>query len=353
MKLLRQILLAPFSAIYGLLISIRNIAYNTGILKEQKVSKIVISVGNLNVGGTGKTPHIEYLIRLLKKEFKISTLSRGYKRKTSGFLLASEKTTIYDIGDEPMQYFKKFNDVSVCVCENRIEGVERMLSHNPDVDLFLLDDAYQHRAIARDLNILITDYNNPYFNDYLMPSGNLREWRCQSKRADIIIVSKTTNNLSKKNIDDFLQKINSKPHQKVYFSYIKYSDLHSFNSNTNTPLNNNTSVLLITGIANPKPLKNYVSDKFNLAQELSFPDHHQFNQSDISKIKSTFKAIKTDNKIIITTEKDIMRLYLPELKNQLANLPLFYIPIEVDFHGNSKEDFDKVILDYVRTNSRN
>ncbi len=353
MKSLLKIILLPFSLVYGLIIFIRNSFYNLGFIKPAKFNNVIISVGNLSVGGTGKTPHIEYLIQLLKTDFNIATLSRGYKRKTKGFILASDLSTANDIGDEPLQYFKKHSKIKVAVDKKRVNGVKQLLKHDPNIDTFLLDDAYQHRSIDRNINILITDYNKLYTDDWLMPSGTLREWRCGSKRADIIIVSKTPEIFSESEQNNIINKLNPEPHKKIYFSYIKYGELVPF-TKSHTSINPNTTILTLSGIANPTPFIRYIKNSYNnVCDNLTYPDHHPYSISDILKVIATFEKINTDNKAIITTEKDIMRLYLPELKEQLKNIPIFYVPIEVCFHGNGKEEFDNEILNYVRTNSRN
>ena len=287
----------------------------------------------------------------------MTTLSRGYKRKTSGFILASETSTSSDIGDEPLQLFKKFNQINVAVCEDRIEGVKEILKYKPNTNSILLDDAFQHRAIKAGLNILVTDFNNLFTNDYLIPSGRLREWRKGYKRADIIIVSKTPFNTEPDILNNVIKEINPKAHQKIYFSYIKYSELTHFKNSKkqkNKFILQETSALLITGIANSTPLFNHLKKSCQSIDHIEFSDHHNFTKIDIEKIKNRYLQINSDNKIIITTEKDIMRLSLPEILKDIQDLPIYYIPIEIDFlNSEDKRNFDKQILDYVSSNTGN
>ncbi len=355
MKVILRIILLPLSITYGILLFFRNKCYDWKVLKSTQFNFPVIIVGNLTLGGTGKTPHIEYLIRLLQKDYKIATLSRGYKRKSKGFLLSNENSTINDIGDEPLQYKLKFNNLVVAVDEKRVNGINNIIKTHPKTDVILLDDAYQHRAVKAGLNILITEYTKLYNKDYVIPSGRLREFSCGSDRADIIIVSKTQDNLSSLEKKELITQLKPARHQKVYFSYIKYGEITPFTNIakniTNTSIN--FTVLLLTGIAKPKPLITKIEKDYKTVKHIKFSDHHQFNKSDIANIKDELKNLNGDNKIIITTEKDIMRLSLPPILEQLQNIPIFYIPIEICFHGNDGHEFDNEILKYVTENKRN
>ena len=348
-------MLAPISFLFGIVIFIRNKCFDINILKSTSFKLPIISIGNLSVGGNGKTPHTEYLIRLLNQN--TTTLSRGYKRKTKGYVLASETSTSFDIGDEPLQLYQKFKDIAVAVCENRVEGVNKILKSKPNTKTILLDDAFQHRAIKPGFSILVTDFNNLFINDYLMPSGRLREWRCGYKRADVIIVSKTPQNTPKNTLTKISNEIRPTKNQSLYFSTIKYSKLTPFNQPEQAKINTDltqTDVLLFTGIANPTPLYSYIKKTYQSVNYLKFSDHHNFNKTDIEKIKNCYNKINSNNKIIITTEKDIMRLSLPEILESIQDLPIYYIPIEIDFISNDdKVSFDKQILDYVNSNTRN
>jgi len=347
------IILYPFSIIYGSLLNLRNKLYDWNIFKSTHFDFPIISVGNLSLGGTGKTPHTEYLIRLLQKDFKIATLSRGYKRKTTGFYLANKNTSVTDIGDEPLQYNIKFKDINVAVDEKRVHGVQQIKKEAPETNLIILDDAYQHRAITPGLNILITEYQKLYSNDTVIPAGRLREWKKGSERADIIIVSKTEPDLSQKEKDKTINELKPNSRQNIFFSHIKYGEISAFTIAAKNSTHNHSqedSVLALTGIAKPTPLLNYLKQKFSKINHIQFPDHHNYNQSDVDKIISAFNKLDGNNKFIISTEKDIMRLSLPEILKKLQNIPIFYIPIEICFHGNDKMEFDNQIIEYVTKN---
>ena len=356
MKIILHILLFPFSIIYGVVTFIRNKFYDWKLFKATSFNLPLIIVGNLNIGGVGKTPHVEYLIRLLEKTHKISTLSRGYKRKTTGFVLADNNANIETIGDEPLQYFKKFKNILVAVDEKRVNGIQQLLTLKPKVECIILDDAFQHRAIIAGLNILVTDYNNLYINDTVLPSGRLREWKTGMKRAQLIIVSKCNPNLTDKEMRSISHKINPFNYQEIYFSAIKYGKLTSISKKANNSKINDIdfdSALIITGIANPAPFIKEISSKFKKFDHIKFSDHHQFNENDIKTIKERYNNLKGNNKILITTEKDFMRLSLPEILQELNDIPFYYIPIEIYFLGNGKENFDTQINNYVTTNTRN
>jgi len=354
----KQFLLLPISILYGLLTGVRNLLFDYGMLNSQRFEVDVISIGNLTVGGTGKTPHVEYLIRLLSPKFKIATLSRGYGRKTKGFIKSTTQNTASEIGDEPYQIKSKFKDLNVCVDEQRVHGIKTMLTSDENIKAILLDDAYQHRWVQSNINILLTSYDNLYHNDYVMPSGKLREWRSGASRADIIIVTKTPDIFSPLERRIITQDINPKPHQQVFYSYLKYGNFISVKK-TDSPKQKidkefyfarNFTCLLLTGIANPEPLTTYFEEKFTELKHIAHPDHHKFTVFDIEKLKGTFESIKNQNKIIITTEKDAARLQDPSILPLINDLPLFYISIEVDFHGKDKEVFDNYILSYVGRN---
>lgn len=353
MREILGILLLPFALIYGLIIFFRNKLYDWQIFSPKEFDFPVIVVGNLNMGGVGKTPHIEYLIRLLKSDFKLATLSRGYKRETHGFQMASSKSTILEIGDEPLQYQHKFDDVLVAVDEDRVNGIKILKEKFPNLQVVLLDDAYQHRSVKPRINILITDYSKLYVNDFIVPTGTLREWAFGSKRADIIIVSKTPNILSPIDQKGIKDRLKPKPHQKIYFSYTKYGSIIPFTKagqNIDLETTKVDDVLLVTGIAKPSPLFYFLKEKFNTVEHLKFSDHHNFTTSDIEKIKAASVDVYGKNKMIITTEKDRMRFSLPVIAEQIQELPMFYLPIEVGFHGEEGEEFNKEILSRITKN---
>lgn len=349
---LMHIALYPLSIIYGFILFIRNKLYDWHILNSIEFKTPVISVGNLNMGGVGKTPHVEYLIKLLGKKFKVATLSRGYKRTTSGFIIANSKSTYKTIGDEPMQYATKY-DVIVAVDEKRVRGIKQIKSKTPEIQTIVLDDAYQHRAVKPGINILITDFSKLYINDTVAPSGSLREWATGSNRADIIIVSKCPKVLSPLDKRRITYDLKPKSYQEIFFTYIDYGQLTPFNEKAKIITNKPNGLLLVTGIVKPEPLFYYLKNKYQHITHLKFADHHAFNNNDIDNIINTYKSMYGTNKIIVTTEKDLMRLSLPETQEKLSSLPLYYIPIEVMFHGNDKNEFDNKILKYVTANTSN
>ncbi len=354
---LLAIFLYPLSFLYGLATYLRNKCFDLDIFKSIEFRLPIISVGNLSVGGVGKTPHVEYLIRLLLREqFKTATLSRGYGRLTSGYYISDNNSTIFEIGDEPMQFKRKFQEITVAVDEKRVRGIRNIIKESPVTQVIILDDAYQHRAVKPGINILVTDYSKLYIDDHVLPSGRLREWAMGSDRADIIIVSKTPSILSPIDLRRIKEELNPKPYQEIYFSYTKYSELIPFTKAAiefSENISSSNSVLLITGIAKPLPLYYYLKDKYTHIEHLKFPDHHYFTSKDIETIKNTFISLYGNNKLLITTEKDIMRLSLQEIKENIEDIPLFYLPIEICFHGNGGEEFDSKIIKYVKSNTRN
>jgi tetraacyldisaccharide 4'-kinase len=357
MKFLR-IIAFPLSILYGIITAIRNKLFDLGLLKSRQFDVPVISVGNLCVGGSGKTPHIEYLIRLLKPQLYIATLSRGYGRKTSGFLLSDTQSTSKDIGDEPLQFKKKFSGLRVAVDSDRINGIEKLMTEFPSLQAILLDDAYQHRSVKPGISILLTDFSKLYINDFVVPTGGLREFRSGANRADIIIISKCPPILLPIERKRLISEIKPKPYQKVYFSFIRYGDLVPVFGESIVPLSKEYyferyyTILLLTGIANTKPLEYYLKGKAKNVVPARYPDHHDFSAADLINVKKIFDNIASANKIIVTTEKDAMRLRSPENAEALKDLPIFYMPIEIDFHDKDKEQFNEQILHYVRANQK-
>ncbi len=337
---------------------LRNNLYDRKILPSSKPDIATISVGNLCVGGTGKTPHIEYIIQTLKNEFYIATLSRGYGRDSSGFILADTQSTASDIGDEPMQFKKKFTGIRVAVDEKRVRGVQKLLNNFPSLQAILLDDAFQHRAITPGLSILLTDFSKLYVNDFVIPTGHLREFRNGFKRADIIIVTKCPHILLQIERKRLIDEIKPQPQQQIYFSSIKYGDFIPLHVAKNPftkeyYFERNFSVLLLTGIANTASLSYYLKDKIKNVEHVKFPDHHDFSKKDLEKVKTVFDNITATNKLILTTEKDAMRLKNTDFSNILKDLPVFYIPIEIIFDEKDKNALNSQILNYVRSNQRN
>ena len=339
MMLLRKILF-PFSILYGLITSIRNFLFDKGILKSYSFDLPIIAVGNLSVGGTGKTPQIEYLIRLLSPNYKIATLSRGYKRKSEGFVLADENSDASILGDEPFQFYKKFPNIQVAVDADRRNGIEQLLKISQP-DIVLLDDAFQHRKVKAGLYVLLTAYGDLYSDDLILPAGNLRESRNGAERAKIIVVTKCPPNLSAKEQDRIQKKLKIDSDQKLCFTSIAYDEF-VFSEEKQLSVSEIKPVdkLLLAGIAKPEPFFAYLQSENDVI--LTFPDHHHFTEKDIAEIKN-----KAQDKKIITTEKDFVRL-----RGRLPDSQLFYLPIKSHFISGGN-DFDKTILNYVGKSSRN
>lgn len=339
-------LLYPFALIYGVLVWLRNRLYDAGFSSSIEFDLPVICVGNLSVGGTGKTPHVEYLIRLLQYRYTVATMSRGYKRSTQGFVLADENSNALRIGDEPMQYHLAFPDVAVSVAEERMTGIPLLLQRRPDVDVILLDDAYQHRSVKAGLNVLITDYSRPFYSDYILPYGRLREGRSAYKRADAIIVSKCPENLSKESAAELRARINPLPHQTVYFSTIRYHAPYALISRDEVAWKGK-HILLVCCIARPEPLVAYLKAGAADLHVLSYPDHHYFVSRDLEEIRSAFTAWDVSDKLIITTEKDATRLFLHRRLLEEWDLPTAVLPIRIDFLFNAGSTFDAQVETYV------
>lgn len=339
MKLFR-FLLFPFAVIYDLVTRIRNFLFDVGFFKQTSFSIPVIVVGNLSVGGTGKTPQIEYLIRLLKNQYKIAILSRGYKRKTSGFLSVNSLHTASEVGDEPLQFFKKFNDIFVAVDANRVAGIQKILQRNP-TDLVLLDDAFQHRKVKGSFYILLTKFDDLFVNDFLIPTGNLRESRNGAKRANAIIVTKCPENLTEIQQEIIIKSI-EKFSKNVFFTSISYAKSLSGIQSILVEDLKNYEVLLITGIANPSSLLHFLDLKKVKYHHLKFHDHHQFTTKDVENIQLRFDALDNENKLILTTEKDYVRLD-PLLNN------IYFIQIEVNFLNNQKLEFDNLVRSHINS----
>jgi tetraacyldisaccharide 4'-kinase len=355
-----RIWLLPFSVLYWIVIIIRNLLYDFRILKSQRFSVPVISIGNLTVGGSGKTPMTEHIIRLLSPHYRVATLSRGYGRKTSGFVLVSATTNASLIGDEPMLYHTKYKDVTVATCESRREGIEKLLSLEAKPQVILLDDAYQHRSVKPGMNILLMEYDFLFHNKILLPAGNFREPFDAKKRADVIIVTKCPASLDDNKRIKAQKKINPSYEQQVWFSYMVYDELKPFSAYVrgdkevaSAVFGKDTRVLMLTGIADPVPLKSHVTRTYTLARLLHYADHYDFSQTDIKRMRKIFSNIVGEEKIIITTEKDAMRLMKEDLIPLLSELPLYVLPIKVRFLQKYSETSDNVILEYVRKNSAN
>ena len=333
-----KIILGPFSLLYWIVLSFRNWCYDSNILKSYKVPVAVICVGNIKAGGTGKTPFTQYLLDNYSGVYKTAVLSRGYGRKTKGFILANAQSTAEQIGDEPLQIFLHSHDhYAVAVCEDRVEGVTQLLKYIPDLQLVILDDGFQHRRIKRDVNILLTEFQKPFFKDYLLPLGLLRESRIGAKRADVIVVTKTTSqeiisHFNKKSLQKYLQQ-----DTPVFYTGIEYENIS--NGQINRDLNQNDQVILITGIANPEPLVRYIKTKATIIEHVSCKDHYSYSLSDIQKLKSI--RINTPNAIIITTEKDWVKLF-PLISKEENLDDWYYLPIGLNVFAEKESLFSAI-----------
>lgn len=326
----------------------RNYFFDKGLTRSFKFDFPVITVGNLSTGGTGKTPHIEFIIRLLKGTYTTGVVSRGYGRRTKGFLLVEETSQAREVGDEPLQIKQNHPETNVAVGEERILAIPSLLHEAPETQVVLLDDAYQHRYVKAGLNILLSDYNKPFYNDFVLPSGNLREFRYGYKRADAIIVTKCPADLSKSQKQDIIKQINPTSTQKVFFSHLKYGNAYSFASPQNKlPQGQKTQVLFFAGIANAQPLEQYLKENFEAFTIHKLPDHVPYNEYRLSEIKKQFEGMPGQNKIMLTTQKDAVKLALPALKEEIAAWPLFVLPVEVDMAENEKHEFISLIETYI------
>ena len=350
--------LLPLGWLYGAGVSFRNWLFNVGLLHQQTYDIPVISVGNITVGGTGKTPHVEYLIRLLRNVAKVAVLSRGYKRKSHGYVLADERSTVNDIGDEPFQMKRKFNDIYVAVDAKRREGIDR-LTHDgetKDVDVILLDDAFQHRYVKPGINILLVDYHRLIIYDKLLPAGRLREPLSGKSRADFVIITKCPADLKPMDIRVLTKAMNLYPYQDLFFTTMRYGrcyPLYPRQGADGLDSLKGLNVLLLTGIASPEEMRNDLENQCRSLQSLSFGDHHAFSQKDVENINETFASMEAP-KVIITTEKDSTRLLQTDGLSEDVKKALYVQPIEVKFMQDQAEElFNNKIISYVRKNSRN
>lgn len=347
-NILVKLLLAPFSLLYGLGVAARDQFYKVGLLKSISFNIPVISVGNLSVGGAGKTPHIEYLVHLLKDYLNVATLSRGYKRKTKGFLSVHPKMNAEQAGDEPLQFKRKFPDVFVSVGESRALAIPKIIQNQPETQLVLLDDAFQHRAVTPGLNILLTEYARLFTKDFLLPSGRLREWRYSYKRADIIIVSKCPPQITQEEKEALRKEINPLPHQRLYFSYYQYGHPYQMGRPGQFyPLQKDWDVLLVCAIANSDYLLSYLENQVNEIRAMEYEDHHYFTKHDLGQIMRSFEQMESTKKLLVTTEKDAMRLemhwpYIVENK-----IPILILPVRVGFHFEQTEEFNEDIQKFL------
>ncbi|MBQ8361470.1 MAG: tetraacyldisaccharide 4'-kinase [Bacteroidaceae bacterium] len=356
--------LYPIAALYGVGVNFRNLLFDWGILRERSFDVPVICIGNITVGGTGKTPHTEYLIKLLRKHFQVAVLSRGYKRKSRGFLFAGAETPMAQVGDEPYQIKQKFPDVHVAVDANRCRGIGRLCSRevSPEVEVVLLDDAYQHRYVKPGINLLLVDYHRLIKYDALLPAGRLREPESGKNRADIVIVTKCPRNLKPMDYRLLNSQMSLYPYQQLYFSTISYGALRPLSAeglcvdSDEIPLASlakDTKVLLLSGIASPTLLQEELEKYAGEVELLAFPDHHDFSAADIGTLRQRHASLGDGPKLIVTTEKDATRLVGHPALDEDLRCNIYVLPIEVEFLQRQQETFNEQIIRYVRANSRN
>ena len=349
--------LAPLTAIYRMVTGLRNRLFDWKVLPSEEFDIPVVSVGNLTVGGTGKTPHTEYLIHLLKNSFKIALLSRGYKRKTKGYVLATDNSTAKEIGDEPYQIKAKFPHIHVAVDADRRHGIHKLCQEEAtkDVEVILLDDAFQHRYVKPGINIVLMDYNRPIYEDALMPTGMLREPISSLQRAHVVIVTKCPKDIKPIDFRVVAKNLELRPYQQLYFTTFRYGNLKAFVAPHKTmmlsDLSQHTHILLVTGIASADPLVEKLREHTTHITHMIYGDHHDFSPAELKAISEQYNTIDTHDKIIVTTEKDAARLSTYSLDKTITN-NLYILPIEVEFLQNQQEKFNQYITDYVSKNSR-
>jgi tetraacyldisaccharide 4'-kinase len=346
-----RMLLFPVSLIYYVVIWIRNRLYDHNFFKSASFNFPIICVGNIAVGGTGKSPMVEYLVRTLKNEFIIATLSRGYKRKTKGYALADDTSNALAIGDEPMQFHIKFPEVAVSVGEERLVAIPQLLQDRPDTEVIILDDAFQHRAVRAGLNILLVECGNLFTRDWYLPTGDLRDEKKSYRRADIIVITKSNPDLTNDEKQDVIDEIEPLDNQQVFFTSIRYGTPYHIVSRDSFLITEDMEILLVTGIANPKPLKKLLQEKAAAYFELSFSDHHIFTIDDLKEILKRFEEITAGTKILLTTEKDAVRL--TKFENELKELPFYVMPIEQEFLFNEGERFDNLVRAFINNFKHN
>jgi len=346
-----RVLLFPIALIYGIILKLRNYLYDKNILKSTAFNLPIINVGNLSVGGTGKSPMVDYLVSLLKHQYRVATLSRGYKRRTKGYILAGDHSNAVEIGDEPMQFHLRHQDIAVAVGEQRIEAVPQLLYDRPETEVIILDDAFQHRAITPGFNILLTDYNNLYTRDFYLPTGDLRDNISSYSRADAIIVTKCPHDLTVEQANMLSAELAPMIHQQLFFSAISYGLLYHIVSLTPRTFSRNTEVLLVCGIASPEPLTNYLNDQTSSYDAMYFNDHYIFSIDDLRDIRKRFEKLQGTDKMIVTTEKDAVRLM--KFRQEIKDLPFYVLPISTGFLFNGKPKFNDLIINFISDFKKN
>ena len=342
-RILFRILMAPLALLYGLGVACRNFLYKIGILKEISFQVPVISIGNLTVGGAGKSPHIEWLAGFLMQYLEVATLSRGYGRSTRGFLEVNGYNRVNDVGDEPLQFKRKYPSLGVFVSESRVLGIPQILNINYHTQVILLDDAFQHRAVKPYWNILLIEYSSLFTDDYLLPMGRLREWKSAYKRADTLIITKCPDDLIDSDRETALDKVKPKPGQEIFFTKYEYGrPYHLFFRAVTHAINEKVHVLVVCAIANSSYMMQYVENQAASVKLMEYEDHHLFTRYEIAQLKKQFDQIEAGRKIILTTEKDAVRLerHLAYLEEQ--NMPIFVLPVHVSFY-DAEDQFRELV----------
>lgn len=346
-KLLRWLLL-PFSLLYGGIVMLRNFFYSKKVLRSATFNLPLICIGNLSTGGTGKSPMTEYIVRLLKDIYSTAVLSRGYGRKTKGYILSDSRSVAEEIGDEPLQFKKAFPEITVAVGERRVEAIPQLLYDEPQTELIILDDAFQHREVVAGLNILLTPYDDLYVDDFFLPTGNLRDEKKSAHRADIIVVTKCPPTLTLRDKETLVKKLAIQKHQHLFMAAFSYGLPHHLFNEEKISLSADAEVLVVTAIANSVSLIDYLSEKVSNVTVYSFTDHHHYTQKDMNDILQRFHALRSENKYIITTLKDAVKLQ--QFEEQLKGIPVYVLPVEHQILLNEKEAFDNLIREYVEKN---
>ena len=344
-----RLLFLPFSALYGIIVYIRNLFFDLGIFQSKSFNFPIICIGNLSVGGTGKTPHTDYIITLLKENYNVAVISYGFGRKTQGYFEVENNSKAEKVGDEPLQLKQKHLNALVVVDENRRRGIEKIMKNHPEIDVILLDDGFQHRSVKAGLNILITDYHLPYYKDFLLPMGTLRESKKASERADIIVVSKSPKKINPTEKKGIIQKLGVFITQKCYFSHINYKNWKCLTTNEDLVVDETYSITLVTGIAKPTPLIKKLEKDGHTVSLMQFADHHNYSKTNAVEILNKYKQDNSAKKLILTTEKDAVKL--SEFVEDFGDTNIYFVPIEATFED--KENFEKQILNYARGNKRN
>lgn len=343
MNLLRW-LLFPLALLYGSITWVRNFLYNRGVLKSQGFDVPIISIGNLSMGGSGKSPMTEYLVRLLSSQKNIGIVSRGYGRKTKGVREVTEKSAASEVGDEPLQFKSKFTEVPVWVSEQRIEGIQVLLKSNPKTNLILLDDAFQHRQVTPKIAVLLMEYKDVLQGQYPFPMGRLREWMSGIRRADLVVITKCPNTVGEEEQNRLRMRLGLSNDSKLYFSSIEYGLIQAVHAGLSPiALNTELSVLVVTGIANPEPFLQHIRAQAKDVRSIRFKDHHSFTKSDLESIRMAYDTMPGKQKIVLCTEKDYMRIKDKALMLHTEKLPLYYLPIETVLQSNLKGSFDEEI----------